>query len=207
MTASFLDVIESCDNLKVTDHRDELALFCLSGDPSSLATPVGLLWPEVVQALQDDNTQSQSEGQKTSWVFITDSKSGTEKVTHVHFAPHLTDHTSRSAALATTCTRWRDSGKFANTIGGRKWRNELYPIYKEPFRGVSPESAECAIERAAAALFGLVTYGVHMTVYQKPAPGTQGEVMLWVPTRSKTKATYVFLQLVSLSLSGNEEVT
>lgn len=191
MLASFLPLVEHCDNFKHADYRDELALFCLSGDASSLAAPIGLLWPEVVQALQDDNNEAKNEGNEPSWTFISDPKiSG--RVTHVHFTSHLADRATRSAALATTCTRWRDSGKFAETIGGRQWRNELYPIYAQPFLGFSPDNVACAVERSAAALFGIVTYGVHMTVFQRPAPGMEGEFMVWVPTRARTKPTCVF---------------
>jgi hypothetical protein len=42
------------------------------------------------------------------------------------------------------------------------------------------------LERAACAIFGLPTYGVHMTAYEG-----QGEDMkVWVPKRAKTKATW-----------------
>lgn len=44
------------------------------------------------------------------------------------------------------------------------WRNELYTIYtrsKDPSKRYEPL---LAMERAACALFGLKTYGTHMTV-------------------------------------------
>ncbi|EJD01888.1 uncharacterized protein FOMMEDRAFT_108903 [Fomitiporia mediterranea MF3/22] len=194
MSNSFINVIERCDNFKLSNHRDELALFCFSGDPSSLASPIGLLWPEVVHALLLDNATTRNEGRKPSWDFITSSSSSQdpnqphkERITHVHFAPHLADNTSRSAALAATCNYWRNNGIFAEEIGGRKWRNELYPIYKTPFCGLTPENIMCTIERSAAALFGIVTYGAHMTVFQRTK---DGEIMVWVPTRAKTKQTW-----------------
>ncbi|KAF9648318.1 hypothetical protein BDM02DRAFT_3115651 [Thelephora ganbajun] len=94
-------------------------------------------------------------------------------------------------------------------MGPRKWRDELYPIY-ENYLGPhvvknpklsSPHSEGLDanvhvagetnhvfdIERSAAALFGLVTYGVHMTVYEKDDDGT---IRLWTPTRAKTKQTW-----------------
>ncbi|KAG9725397.1 hypothetical protein KCU73_g13171, partial [Aureobasidium melanogenum] len=44
-----------------------------------------------------------------------------------------------------------------------------------------------SIERAASALFGIVTYGIHMTAYTKSA---SDELKIWTPRRSKTKSTY-----------------
>ncbi|EPQ50852.1 LOC733379 protein-like protein [Gloeophyllum trabeum ATCC 11539] len=42
------------------------------------------------------------------------------------------------------------------------------------------------MERSACALFGVVTYGVHMTVYEEDERG----VRVWVPTRAKSKPTW-----------------
>lgn len=41
------------------------------------------------------------------------------------------------------------------------------------------------MERAASPLFGVVTYGVHLTIYMTEGP----EWRVWVPTRSATKQT------------------
>ena len=60
-------------------------------------------------------------------------------------------------------------------------RNEYYPVLKrwgeDPF---------CLIERSAAPLFGTKSYGVHVNGYVED----DGELKLWVATRSKTKQTY-----------------
>jgi Domain of unknown function (DUF4743) len=62
------------------------------------------------------------------------------------------------------------------------WRNELYPVY-----GANGEVL-FAMERGATPLFGVVTYGVHMTVY---VPPTQFQPMrIWTPKRSKKRPTY-----------------
>ena len=42
------------------------------------------------------------------------------------------------------------------------------------------------LERAACAIFGLPTYGVHMTAYE----GEGEDMKVWVPRRAKTKATW-----------------
>ncbi|KAL3679104.1 hypothetical protein R1sor_022060 [Riccia sorocarpa] len=63
----------------------------------------------------------------------------------------------------------------------RGWRNELYPVVltygERPF---------LLIERAAAKLFGIRAYGVHMNGYVT----IDGEKHLWVAKRSDTKSTY-----------------
>ena len=60
------------------------------------------------------------------------------------------------------------------------WRDELYPIYG-PGRRLILE-----MERSATPLFGVVTYGVHMTGFVR----TDGGMKIWVPRRSATKQTY-----------------
>ncbi|MCJ1472347.1 hypothetical protein MMC13_000994 [Lambiella insularis] len=57
------------------------------------------------------------------------------------------------------------------------WRNELYPI---------AGSEGITMERAGSPLFGIVTFGVHMTAYTKSSDGMK----IWVPKRSSTKSTY-----------------
>lgn len=72
------------------------------------------------------------------------------------------------------------------------WRDELYPVYGSPQPGQS-KIAEAptrellfSMERSASALFGIVTYGVHMTAYVE----ADGEMLIWAPKRSPTKQTY-----------------
>ncbi len=89
------------------------------------------------------------------------------------------------------------------------WRDELYPVYGPQRRMLF------AIERAASALLGVVTYGVHMTAYVRVPPGSGDEkkegnnkngsngssssssssdrgsdMRIWVPRRSRTKHTF-----------------
>ncbi|EEP75818.1 conserved hypothetical protein [Uncinocarpus reesii 1704] len=62
----------------------------------------------------------------------------------------------------------------------RGWRNELYPIY-------GPDKKLLAsVERSGSNLFGIMTYGVHLTVYVKGEDG----IRMWVARRSRTKQTY-----------------
>lgn len=76
-----------------------------------------------------------------------------------------------------------------------KWRNELYPVYGPDDEGGSHLLFE--IERSAAPLFGIVTYGVHMTGYVRPSSSLStsptsddASIKVWVPRRAKEKQTY-----------------
>ena len=62
------------------------------------------------------------------------------------------------------------------------WRDELYGVY-----GAGGELL-FEIERAASPLFGVVTYGVHMTAYVRSE--TDGGMKIWVPRRARNKQTY-----------------
>lgn len=60
------------------------------------------------------------------------------------------------------------------------WRNEKYPIF-----GPGGEYL-FEMERSASPLFGIVTYGAHMTGYVEDAAGLR----IWVPRRARNKQTY-----------------
>lgn len=64
----------------------------------------------------------------------------------------------------------------------RGWRNETYLIYGPK----NPHEKEVTMERAGSPLFGINTYGVHMTVYVQTEQGMK----IWVPRRVKHKQTY-----------------
>lgn len=83
----------------------------------------------------------------------------------------------RSNNLSKIVQHWRENKSFKILSG---WRNELYPVY-----GPGHEVL-FNVERAATPLFGVVTYGVHMTVYVRGPDG----LMIWVPRRAATKQTY-----------------
>jgi len=78
-----------------------------------------------------------------------------------------------------TLERARENDTFAVLRG---WRNELYPILGH--NDVMEESI--SMERAGSALFGINSYGVHMTLYTR----TPGGMKIWVPRRAKSKQTY-----------------
>ncbi|OAP62936.1 hypothetical protein AYL99_02163 [Fonsecaea erecta] len=88
------------------------------------------------------------------------------------------DVDTRSAILATYLQEVRERRVFGVLDG---WRAERYPIYGPQRRLV------LNMERSATPLFGVVTYGVHMTGYVETAPG---EMKIWAPRRALTKQTY-----------------
>ncbi|KAF1347137.1 NUDIX hydrolase domain-like protein [Delphinella strobiligena] len=91
----------------------------------------------------------------------------------------------RSDVVAATTAAMRETGHF-NILKG--WRNELYPVY-----GPGPKKELLfSIERAASALFGIVSYGVHLTAYTyvKNKETEEKELKLWTPRRAATKQTY-----------------
>lgn len=70
----------------------------------------------------------------------------------------------------------------------RGWRDELYPVY-----GPKGELL-LSMERAASALFGIATYGCHLTAYTMKTKEEGGddekEMHIWVPRRAASKQTY-----------------
>lgn len=60
------------------------------------------------------------------------------------------------------------------------WRNEKYPVY-----GPGGEYL-LEMERCATPLFGIVSYGAHMTGYVEDETGMK----FWIPRRAKNKQTY-----------------
>jgi 8-oxo-dGTP pyrophosphatase MutT (NUDIX family) len=85
----------------------------------------------------------------------------------------------RSKAVATTLLAMRQLGHFKVL---NKWRDELYAVY-----GKGKELL-FNVERSASPLFGVVTYGIHLTAYTRNKD--TGEIKIWTPRRARTKQTY-----------------
>jgi len=83
----------------------------------------------------------------------------------------------RSKAVELTLLALRKTGHFRVLD---KWRGELYPVY-----GLGKELL-FNVERSASPLFGVVSYGVHLTAYTKK----DGQLLIWTPRRARTKQTY-----------------
>lgn len=111
------------------------------------------------------------------------------------FDPHnASTLEKRNAILARYLQEIRQQHIFQVLNG---WRDELYPIY-----GPNRELI-LSMERSASALFGVVTYGVHMTAYVETEEGMK----IWTPRRSETKQTYPGMMdnTVAGGLSTGEE--
>lgn len=93
---------------------------------------------------------------------------------------HQATEEERSAKVAATTKYWKENKMFRVLEG---WRNELFPVYGPD------DTLLYSVERTAAALFGIPTYGAHMTAYVKDETATHG-VKFWIPRRSRTKMTW-----------------
>lgn len=198
---SFLDLVNRCNNFHLptnhgsehptaSTHRDYVVPWSLSQSPDSPV--VGLLKPEIIDVLL----------QEPEGTFIIPGRESLGSRYRISFHPSIDTPSKRTDAMRKLCERWRDSGTiFQDTIGPTKWRNEVYPVYRNPF-GVhlsydlnakkddsGTDNYLFEMERSACSLFGVVTYGVHMTIYHEDADGSN--VRIWTPTRSRTKQTYV----------------
>lgn len=182
---SNLDLINECDSFPYFSHNPSLYLAhtslyyhlrCLP----HVDTTLGYILPSVAEVLRGIPGWTLDDDQRT--LTLTSGRSEEE----------------RTALVAATTAAMRETGHFTILKG---WRNELYPVY-----GPAPQKELLfSIERAASALFGIVTYGIHMTAYTytasaaadadadaDAADGGRGkrELKLWTPRRSPTKQTY-----------------
>ncbi|KAI5310792.1 hypothetical protein KEM55_001924 [Ascosphaera atra] len=103
-----------------------------------------------------------------------------EKRTVTLLSPPEATVESRSEIIAQTLTEAVKTNRFSDLKG---WRNEQFSIFGTG--GV----LLAKIERAAASLFGILSYGVHVTAYVKDEDGLR----IWVPRRSRTKQTWPLL--------------
>ena len=89
------------------------------------------------------------------------------------------DNAQRTQRINDTMVQARELGVFKIL---KRWSGEVYSVYD------SHKQHVVSIERTAAPLFGVVTYGVQLLAYQ-PAREDQ-EVGIWIARRAKTKRTY-----------------
>lgn len=161
---SYLDLIAECDNFpyyhsnpqSYLAHLDHYYALKVAQYPD---VDLGYLLPSVAEKFRGLPDWKLDE-QDRSLILVTGS---TEE--------------ERSQAVALTVEAMRDIGHFAVLNG---WRNELYPVYG-PNRDLL-----FSIERSASALFGVLTYGCHLTAYTR----SEGELRIWTPRRAATKQTY-----------------
>ncbi|RKP09314.1 hypothetical protein THASP1DRAFT_34435 [Thamnocephalis sphaerospora] len=148
---------------------------------------VGLLLPDVVQALKDycASLETPLETGRTAQapLLFTDERVG--------FAGHVATSEERSALLTRILLHWRKQDRFSALRG---WRNELYPAYLLPLEHPPADlkaPTAFVVERAGAVVLGMTTYGVHLNIYTRS--GTEQGAMharMWVARRSATKPTW-----------------
>lgn len=199
---SFLDIVNICANTRighpdpVPNKFDNEPLIAFHLSPGAKSAVLGLLRPQIVEQIK---TENESENLPKIWDF----SALNEPKPRISLVASLNTHLKRTAAFKELCERWRDASTFSSVCGPSKWREELYPVYKDPFGAHDyPDADESKntnlnfafeLERAACALFGIVTYGIHMSIYKHVPLGPSGKtgLFMWVPTRAKTKQTYV----------------
>jgi hypothetical protein len=205
---TFLDLINICDNMRVRQvspspspfDSELLVPFCLS---ESSHTMIGLLRPVIVKQLKIENDRSTEMGQQNVWAF--DDPDSHLPAGRAYFQHWVDTPAQRTAVMKELCERWRDTRLFDDVCGPRKWRDELYPVYEDPFgphdhpvNAVPGQKLNFAfeMERSGCSLFGVVTYGVHMSIYEEVDVEGQKSLHIWVPTRARTKQTYVVHSLI-----------
>ena len=190
---SYLDLVNICDNVHLktrtpSSHFDSEKLIPLHLSEDFASPAIGLLRPIIVEQLRLENLRCRENSSDELWTI-------SEK--RVSLRSWLDTPAKRTEAMKELCERWRDTELFPDVCGPEKWRSELYPVYRNPFGPRDhPSTSNNAdlnfafeIERSACALFGIVTYGVHMSTFQEREVDGAKRLYLWVPTRARTKST------------------
>jgi len=212
---SFLQIVDLCDNVELRrdspdvlydakyPEHEQLVPFALA---ASVDSPIlGLLRLVIVQLLVLENERSRKLGQPEVWNLQIDEEhhrklsNGRSIGPCVSFSASIDTPAKRTAVMKELCERWRDEERFPDVCGPKKWRNEMYPIYADPFGAHdhpdnNPEGKPLnyvfEMERSACALFGVITYGVHMSIYEEDVDERGSKIVrVWVPTRALTKPT------------------
>lgn len=180
-TRSLLSIVLDCHNyphhLFGPITAQEYTPFHLHLDPPT--AQIGFLPVDVLEAIKKD----------TSEAFVHNGK-----WTAVGLSRRLDTFQKRSDAINAVAAQWKHKGLFKSALDG--WRNEMYAVYsseRNPYTSwgeiaaQQPNVRAFELERAACALFGLATFGVHGTAY---TTDPEGKSRIWTPRRAKNKATW-----------------
>lgn len=168
---SYLDLISECDNFPYY-HTDPNAFFARVNSYYGFyvkdhpTVELGYMLPSVAELFRG----------------LPDWKIDDEDRSLTLLTGNTEEERTRTMGFATEAMRATD-----HFMVLRGWRDELYPVY-----GPKGELL-LSVERAASSLFGIVTYGCHMTAYtMKAKEGGEGQtgMHIWVPRRAVTKQTY-----------------
>ncbi|SZF05155.1 unnamed protein product [Blumeria hordei] len=167
---TFLDYVNECDAFPYPDTSTYDAFLSIHYTLLWNDTPIGYVTDSVIQAL----------GSLPSTLKESIDLSIDHHNHQLSILQKLQTSDSRTAAVAALCDYWRQSHTFEVLLG---WRDELYPVY-----GPGNEIL-WSVERSASSLFGIVSYGVHMTAYTIDKNSEYG-IKIWVPRRSMRKQTF-----------------
>lgn len=166
--ASLLQVVQKCDKYPYVidpSSKDEIhhAIPFILGPYK-----IGNVLPSVLPALITYNNKDH----KKPFVISADA---------IKFGPWVNTPELRTEVMKQLMDTWRHEEAFRVLAG---WRNELYPVYGDSERS---DNVAFVMERAATPLFGISTFGVHLNAYTKTE---DGQILMWVARRSKTKQTW-----------------
>ncbi|KAI4938322.1 hypothetical protein J4E85_000762 [Alternaria conjuncta] len=163
MSLTNLDLINQCDGFPYPDVNSETYIASINTyyqlRVSGYNYALGYMLPSVVEVFRG----------VPGWEIDDDAR-----ILHLTAGSNADE---RSKAVETTLLAMRQTGHFKVLD---KWRNELYAVY-----GLGKELL-FNVERSASCLFGVVTYGVHLTAFTRK----DGELKMWTPRRARTKQTY-----------------
>lgn len=188
--STLLPIILECDNFRVSSSPEALTPLYIHVPPKQGDAIIGFLRPSILAELERYNQELILQGITPIWEIIAHPSSSStaagpadgKSKTIVGFDRSLDTPALRSSAMEAMVQKWRrEATPFGDLIAGKMWRDELYPIYYQPFIP-DMNSLAFSMERAATPLFGVVTYGVHLTAYTS-------DYRIWVPRRAKTKQT------------------
>ncbi|KAI9221374.1 NUDIX hydrolase domain-like protein [Blastocladiella britannica] len=191
-THSLLDLITQCNNvphdLERWLHNLNLTLTDASGPGYAFlnvdGVRVGILTPLVAAKLAADESHAFSlDAPTAAWSVPTlellnpQNNDGSETLS----ATQICD--VRSGWIAAVVAKWRAEDAFPALRG---WRDELYPVYG------AGGSVVFTIERAASGLFGVRTFGCHMTAYtlDEGVSHPHTSLHVWLARRSLKKPTF-----------------
>lgn len=178
---SLLSIVLDCHNcpnhLFGSQTAESYVPFHLHLQP--LTAQIGFIPADVLAAIKQD--QSHTFTHNGEW-------------SRVGLNSRLDTFQKRSDALNAVAREWKRAGLFSSVLDG--WRDEMYAVYsseRHPYmswaevKAIRPHASAFEFERAACALLGLATFGVHLTAYT--SDDTRG-VRIWTPRRAKNKATW-----------------
>ncbi|KAJ2654216.1 hypothetical protein IWW48_006246 [Coemansia sp. RSA 1200] len=167
---TLLEVAKKCNNVSdVEELYSSGEYYRLFADNGALA---GIVHRSDVLPLEEECVEQH----KQQPVFVFDHKEKT-----IRFNKAYKTEPQRSAALAGVLNELRVKDKWP---GLRKWRDELYPIYKG-----EANSPSAMVERASSYTLGIRAFGVHINGYVRPADD-DGQLRMWISKRSATKQTW-----------------